>query len=159
MRFRGTIVYQLVSPDKTEILLRKMKVVPPTEEDKRTARLAQVMHFWIYDVAIRASRGVGELSPNESKFIRNGKASVSVELDQRAEPFLEKLRQAGLEIESEKEKSSAGGSRWISSPGLSRSDTWFTSCHVSDFLEMETRPLRSSEAAFSFYLIVKLLAW
>ena len=104
VRFGGTIAYTIVGAQKTDLLVRKMTAVPPTEEDKRAARLGAVMHFWVYGVAIRATKGVGELSTNESKFIRDGKASIRVELNQHAEPLIGRLSHAGLEIESAKGK-------------------------------------------------------
>ena len=77
-----------------------MKLVPLNAEDKRDAELAQKMHFWVYAVATRANKGVAQATSNESMFVRDGKASVRVELDPRDEVSADKLKQAGLEIAS-----------------------------------------------------------
>lgn len=106
--FRGTILYKLASPEHIEVVLTKFEIVPPNEADKLAFDLARTAHVWVYAAAMRVSKGIAEPTPNESKFVRDGKASVRIELNQNADQFAAKLRQAGLEIESIKKQSVIG---------------------------------------------------
>jgi len=59
-----------------------------------------VMHFWIYDVIARLNQNASQPTANESKFVRDGKANVRIELTQNASPLRDKLKRAGVEIDS-----------------------------------------------------------
>jgi len=77
-----------------------MRAVPPTDEDKRATRLQDVMHFWLYETIGRLNNNVAQPTANESKFVRDGKANVRIELVQISAQVRNKLIGAGLEIDS-----------------------------------------------------------
>jgi TonB family protein len=101
VRTAGTLVYKFVSPEKTEIFIRKMKVVPATEEDKRALRLGEVLHFWLYEAFMGVNPSDAERTANEGRFVRDGKARVRIELKRRSGLVTRALKEAGVEIESE----------------------------------------------------------
>ena len=102
VRVAGTIAYNFTDTDKVEVFLRKMKAVPFSDEDKRNAVVAEKTQFWIYQLITRLQRGTAALSPNESKFVRDGKADIQIELTSKSKDAVEKLKAAGFEIVSEK---------------------------------------------------------
>ncbi len=101
VRVTGTITYEFKEGGVIDIFLKKMKAEPLNDEDRRAAAMAAKMHFWIYDLAMRLERGSGEPSANEASFVRDGIASVRVELGTRSASAVASLRAAGLEITGE----------------------------------------------------------
>ena len=101
VRVTGTITYDFKEGGVIDIFLKKMKAEPLNDEDRRAAAMAAKMHFWIYDLAMRLERGSGEPSANEASFVRDGIASVRVELGTRSASAVASLRAAGLEITGE----------------------------------------------------------
>ena len=103
VRMKGTIEYKFTSKQgAVEIFLREMRVAPPTADDKRAARLQDVMHFWLYETLSRLDKGIAQPTANESKFVRDGKASVRIELTRDASTLRDKLSGAGVEIDTVK---------------------------------------------------------
>lgn len=102
IRTKGVMVFKFDSTEKPPIFIREMRVIAPTEEDKRMMRLREIMHFWIYEALARSAAGVAEPSANESKFVRDGKAFVRIELSKRSAAISERLAAAGVEIKTTK---------------------------------------------------------
>lgn len=101
VRVTGTITYEFKEGGVIDIFLKKMKAEPLNDEDRRAAAMAAKMHFWIYDLVMRLERGSGEPSANEASFVRDGIASVRVELGTRSASAVASLRAAGLEVTGE----------------------------------------------------------
>lgn len=101
VRVTGTITYEFKEGGVIDIFLKKMKAEPLNDEDRRAGAMAAKMHFWIYDLVMRLERGSGEPSANEASFVRDGTASVRVELGTRSASAVASLRAAGLEVTGE----------------------------------------------------------
>lgn len=102
MRIAGTIVYDFKSADSVQVSLRKMKVEPLSAEDKRTLLLGEKMHSWVYAVVERLQKNDSTATPNEPKFVRDGKAEIQVVLTAKTPESVAKLKALGLEIAAEK---------------------------------------------------------
>ena len=109
VRVTGTITYEFKEGGVIDIFLKKMKAEPLNDEDRRAAAMAAKMHFWIYDLVMRLERGSGEPSANEASFVRDGIASVRVELGTRSASALASLRAAGLEVTGESGRNAVVG--------------------------------------------------
>jgi len=108
VRVSGEIVYNFKAADSVSVVLRKMKAVPPTDADKRASAMSQKMHFWVYALAMRVENKSAEPTPNESRFVRDGKADVQIELSLTSASILKMLKDAGLEILSDKTRTVSG---------------------------------------------------
>ncbi len=97
VRIKGTIVYDFESPESVKVYVRKMKAQPPTEADKQAGAMSQKMHIWIYSLAVRLENKTAEPTPNESKFVREGKADIRVDLTSVSAETIQKLKAAGFE--------------------------------------------------------------
>lgn len=97
VRISGEIVYDFKAADQVTVILRKMKAQPPTEADQRAGAMAQKMHFWIYDLAMRLEHKTAEPTKNESRFVRDGKAEIRIELNSSTAETMKKLIKAGFE--------------------------------------------------------------
>ncbi len=86
------------------VTIEKMKVGPLTPEEKRRAALADKLQFWLYAVVTRLEKGYTKPAPNETMFVRDGKADIRIELIDRSPEVLEKLKAAGFELTAEKGK-------------------------------------------------------
>lgn len=107
VRVSGEIVYDFKAADSVTVTLRKMKAQPPTEADQLAAAMAQKMHFWVYDLAMRLENKT-EATANESKFVRDGKADIRIELSSVTDETLKKLNQAGLEPAAQNSRTVSG---------------------------------------------------
>lgn len=81
---------------------REKEKKPQTPEEKREYRLKEKLHAWIYALVDRLGKNISAATDNESKFVRDGKADVRVDLSTKNAAVLEKLKAAGLEITTEK---------------------------------------------------------
>jgi hypothetical protein len=85
----------------------------PTEEIKLPAPLApaakrqklidEKFHLWLADLAARLDKNVSPSAANEVKFVRDGKAQIQIWLTEKTPAAIEKLKQLGFEIVSEKD--------------------------------------------------------
>jgi len=98
VKISGTIVYDFVSPDEVTITLQKMKAEPPTPEEIRANGASEKLHFWLFHAATRDRNAAP--SANETLFIKNGRASIRVMVEGASPPTIEKLKAAGLQVES-----------------------------------------------------------
>jgi hypothetical protein len=73
-----------------------------TQAEIHEAMLKAKMHNWVYALMERISKGYSKKADNESLFVRDGKASIVVDLTSVSDAVREKLRSAGFEIVSEK---------------------------------------------------------
>jgi TonB family protein len=108
VRVRGTIRYDFKSPDKVEVFLQKMKAEPLSDEDKRAIAVGEKLHSWLYETVMRLQKAGAPPTANESKFVREGRASVQLRLTAAGDIVLEKLRAAGLDISSKKDTNVSG---------------------------------------------------
>ncbi len=108
VRVTGTIAYNFKDAIQVDVFLRKMKAEPLTAEDKRAAAVAGKLQFWLYDLVVRLQKGVAEPTPNEARFVHDGKADIQVELTANSKDVLPKLKAAGFEVVTEKGKSVFG---------------------------------------------------
>ncbi|HEV8592947.1 MAG TPA: hypothetical protein VGQ55_12655, partial [Pyrinomonadaceae bacterium] len=96
---------------KGDIDSDKKPEVKPKElspEMIRDQKLKEKLHSWIYTLITRFRVSGYELTGDEAKFVRDGNATVRIEVSQRSQDLLNKLKAAGLEIVSEKENSIVG---------------------------------------------------
>ena len=78
------------------------KPKPLTIEELRTQRQKTKLHAWIYALITRFRVSGYEVTADEAKFVRDGKADIRLELAKRSPEVIEKLKAAGFEIVSEK---------------------------------------------------------
>ncbi|HKP68853.1 MAG TPA: TonB family protein, partial [Pyrinomonadaceae bacterium] len=100
VRMKGILVYKFVSKDETEVSVKEMKIAAPTADEKRIAHLQDVMHFWLYATYARLETKNSQPTPNEAKFVSDGKANVRLEMTEAEATMRDKLRETGLEIDS-----------------------------------------------------------
>ena len=74
---------------------------PKTPESIRTQKLKNKLHAWVYALVDRLEKKTAA-GPNESHFVRDGKAEIKITVSKLSSSVLEKLRKAGLEVVSEK---------------------------------------------------------
>ena len=81
---------------------------PLTPQEAGELRLKQKLHVWLYAVVDRIEKSAA-VSPNESMFVRDGKASVELTFNGKVTPtLLAQLKAIGFEVEKS-DKSSATG--------------------------------------------------
>jgi len=74
---------------------------PKTAEAPHSQKVKDKLHAWLYALVDRLKKKTAP-GPNESRFVRDGKASIVITLSSKSVATLEKLRKAGFEIVSEK---------------------------------------------------------
>jgi len=102
LRFSGTIIYDFRDAGNVEVYVKKMKAEPLSDEDKRAAAVNIKLHNWLYDVVARLRKNVSEPTANETRFVRDGKADIRIDLASISPDVLAKLKTAGFEPISEK---------------------------------------------------------
>lgn len=102
VRVAGKIVYDFKSEKQVEVFIRDMNAVPPTEAERRSYAAADKLHFWLYAIVDRIAKGDTRSTANESLFVRDGKAQIRIELTSLSANIKERLKSAGVEIDSEK---------------------------------------------------------
>lgn len=83
-----------------------------TPEMKRRKAIDEKFHIWLADLAKRLLNGGGAAptSPNEAKFMRDGKAEIQIRLAaERTPEIIERLKNLGFEPVSEKDKKTLVG--------------------------------------------------
>ena len=70
--------------------------------------MAQKMHFWVYELAMRIENKTAEPTANEARFVLDGKAEIRIDLAAVSPAVIQKLTTAGFEILSEKGKTVTG---------------------------------------------------
>ena len=74
-----------------------------TPEQIRMQKLKEKLHLWVYALVSRLRLGKNDLTPNEAKFVRDGKASIRVVLTEKPAETIEKLKALGMEVEPSKD--------------------------------------------------------
>jgi Ca-activated chloride channel homolog len=99
VKVKGIIVYNFVGNGSTV----NVENTSPDESSENLnltpeqIRLAEKLHVWLYDLVERLSKN-SAAGENESKFVFDGKAEITIELRSNDAAIIEKLRQTGLEI-------------------------------------------------------------
>jgi hypothetical protein len=89
----------LQPPQTAGTAILEKRPVPPTPEMLREQKLKEKLHSWIYALITRVRLSTNDLTPNEAKFVREGKASIHVVLTAKSAEAIEKLKALGLEVE------------------------------------------------------------
>ncbi len=91
--------------DEQPVITPEMKAEIERKEQEKKYRqmLAEKFHFWIFDVVERLQKGEINLTPNETKFIENGKAVVQIQLTTKSPAALQKLKTFGFEVTDDKD--------------------------------------------------------
>lgn len=75
-----------------------------TPETVRSSKLKDKLHSWIYGLVSNFRVSGYQLSQNEAKFVRDGKAHIRIQLAAASPGVLQKLKAAGFEVISDKNK-------------------------------------------------------
>ncbi|HKX83973.1 MAG TPA: VIT and VWA domain-containing protein, partial [Pyrinomonadaceae bacterium] len=84
----------------------KPKELSPAEI--RDQRLKEKLHSWIYTLVNRFRVSGYQLTADEVRFVRDGKADIRLEVKETSPKLIEKLKTAGLDVLSEKGNAIAG---------------------------------------------------
>ncbi len=95
--FEGVLRYRFLSRGRVQVYVDKMRVPPPTPEMRRTLARADKLHTWIFDLVERLEKGIAEPTPNEAAFVRDGKASISIDIFDTSPAAVQKIKQLGFE--------------------------------------------------------------
>ncbi len=117
IKVTGTIVYNFSDPNNTSgvnVALGEVRL--PTDEEKlnvspenlKRKMLAEKLHVWLFAVVERLQKNAAPTA-NEAKFIKDGKAAIQIRLSAKTPEVLEKLKNLGFDIISEKDANSIGG--------------------------------------------------
>ncbi|HLM01901.1 MAG TPA: TonB family protein [Pyrinomonadaceae bacterium] len=116
VKVTGVIVYNFAMPtgsqpqinaalDKMQLPAEEIKLPEPlSPAAKRQKLIDEKFHLWLADLAARLDRNVSQPAANEAKFIRGGKAQIQLWLTEKTPATIEKLKQLGFEIVSEKDE-------------------------------------------------------
>ncbi|MBK7704507.1 MAG: VWA domain-containing protein [Acidobacteria bacterium] len=69
-------------------------------EVERTLFIEQKLHFWVFALYERLEKGQAGPAPNETKFVRDGRAALEIEVTDLSRQTLDRLRGIGFVIES-----------------------------------------------------------
>lgn len=75
---------------------------PPSPEELCLRSLKEKVHSWLYAVIERLNKPETKPGPNESLFIRDGKAAIQIVIKDKSPETLEKLKAVGFETDSAK---------------------------------------------------------
>jgi hypothetical protein len=70
--------------------------------------LKSKLHAWVYALVTRLDKKDSLPGPNEAAFVRDGKASIRIELIDASPETLEKLKALGFDLASQKDKTLIG---------------------------------------------------
>lgn len=84
----------------------KTEEIPLTEEQKAEIEnsakyrkmLAEKLHFWVFALVERLQKGATEETPNEAKFVCNGKAEIEIRISVKSAEAFSRLKSLGFEI-------------------------------------------------------------
>ena len=79
------------------------KSIPVTPEMLREQKLKEKLHSWVYALVDRLRLRKNDPTPNEAKFVRDGKAEIVVLLNSTSSDMSEKLKAIGFVISSTKD--------------------------------------------------------
>ncbi|MEJ7848168.1 MAG: TonB family protein [Pyrinomonadaceae bacterium] len=113
VKVAGIVTYNFTDPEKSgnvTVTTANMAVdslgvpsnTPPTPEMMLEQKLKERLHSWLYSLVERLKNGESAVGPNEAKFVREGKAEIQLTVTARSPQLMEKLKNAGFEIASEK---------------------------------------------------------
>ncbi len=77
-------------------------VITEPEEQTPGYELKQKLHFWIYALVERLQKGNTNPTANEAKFVKGETANIQIRLTEKTPSVVNKLKQIGFEISSEK---------------------------------------------------------
>lgn len=97
----GVIVYNFADAGAASTTIEKMKVGPLSPAEKKQLILSEKLHIWLYAIVERLAKGETNLSPNEARFVRDGKADLRIYLTTMSPTVVAKLKAAGVEVISE----------------------------------------------------------
>lgn len=60
--------------------------------------LAEKLYFWVFALVERLQKGVTEETPNEAKFVCNGKAEIEIRISVKSAEAFSHLKSLGFEI-------------------------------------------------------------
>jgi TonB family protein len=120
VKVTGVVVYNFTDPENLgninvslgEIRLQTDEEKPQTPitlEVSKQQVLAQKLHVWLYALVERLQKGVTAPTPNETKFVKDGKAEIQILLSTKTPEVMEKLKALDFEVVSEKDKNSIVG--------------------------------------------------
>jgi TonB family protein len=99
----ATVTQTQIGENQTET---KTEETPLTEEQKaeieRRRMLAEKLHFWVFALVERLQKGESAITPNESKFVREGKAEIQIYLTAKSADAFNRLKSLGFEITEDK---------------------------------------------------------
>jgi Ca-activated chloride channel family protein len=93
---------QILASSDTAYSIADQKPSVLSPEELREQKLKDKLHSWVYALVNRMRMSGNDLTPNEAKFVRDGKANIQLELTARSPELIEKLKAAGFELVSEK---------------------------------------------------------
>lgn len=121
VKVTGIIVYNFVPAQnsatatvtETRVAETKSEETPLTEEQKaevekrekeaqRRQMLAEKLHFWVFALFERLQKGAAQATPNEGKFVKDGKAEVQIRLTAKSAEAFNRLKALGFEIVEDK---------------------------------------------------------
>ena len=104
VKITGVVVYNFTTAEKPiGISLAKMRLKPLTLQQKKNLMFAEKLHFWIFDLVERLQNGQTAATPNESKFVKDGKAEVQIQLTTKSPAVIGKLKALGFEVTDDKD--------------------------------------------------------
>ncbi|HUF03360.1 MAG TPA: VIT domain-containing protein [Aridibacter sp.] len=122
LKLEGVISYVFKRDDEVVITVEKLKAVIPPEVI-RNQELKKKLHFWIYEVVRARETGSKDVSEFESRFVSDGIAGIRVTLKKASAPAIEKLKRAGLSVDSVKGKIVSGRIEVVRIADLAELDT------------------------------------
>jgi Ca-activated chloride channel homolog len=70
-----------------------------TEDEKKLEIVKNKLHTWVYDLVERLRKNVSAPTANETYFVKDGKAEISITLtDKSSAAIIKKLKEIGLEV-------------------------------------------------------------
>ncbi|MBA3786491.1 MAG: TonB family protein, partial [Acidobacteria bacterium] len=120
VKVTGVVVYNFTDPENLgNIDVSVGEIRLPTDEEKSQTQispevskqqmLAEKLHVWLYALVERLQKSVTAPTPNETKFVKDGKAEIQILLSTKTPEVMEKLKALDFEVVSEKDKNSIVG--------------------------------------------------
>ena len=120
VKVTGVVVYNFTDPENLgNIDVSVGEIRLPTDEEKSQTQispevskqqmLAEKLHVWLYALVERLQKSVTAPTPNETKFVKDGKAEIRILLSTKTPEVMEKLKALDFEVVSEKDKNSIVG--------------------------------------------------
>ena len=97
------VARSMVNVVSGDVPVEKKAAVVITPEMLREQKLKEKLHSWIYALVTRPRLSTNDLTANEAKFVRDGKAEIHVVLTAKSPEAIEKLKALGFEVDSAKD--------------------------------------------------------